>query len=160
MNFPEIKNKVGLVIAWLILIPLAYLVYDRLQLLYVGERVVGVVENIWVSNGDCESGGYRGSRTYSCTRYDAIIGFETKPPTVHRTHILSWWSKNGHNQPISYSSRQVGDATKIIYDPEKASRIYENTIWGIWSIPLIIFFFLLAFVVSALTEDRKDFRRY
>lgn len=157
MDAPLIKNKFSLVIAGILTIPLLYFIADRIQLLHVGVHVDGVVEEVTAHNDRCSRRSGKHTTYYDCTKYNAIIGFNTLPPPIHSTFELSWWSESWHNQPVTYSSRQKWDLTKVIYDPKKISRVYEDTLWGIWWVPIMNLVMQLSFFGWAFSEEKKKY---
>lgn len=155
-NNSLIKNKLFFIIAILLTIPLLYFIFDRIQLTKVWKHVIGKVENVTAYNGRCSRWSWKHRTYYDCTKFTAIIWFDTLPPPIHSIFNLSWWSKRWRNQPISYSSRQIWDPTRVIYDPNKLSRAYEDTIWWIWWVPFMNFIIQLSFLFWAFSEKKEE----
>lgn len=157
MEEPLIKNKASLYIAIILIIPLLYFITDRIQLIQVWKHVIWKVEKVISYNDRCSRRSGKRTIYYDCTKYTATVWFDTlpPPPSIHSTFELSWWSERWRDQPISYSSRQEWDPTRVIYDPNKISRVYEDTIWWIWWVPIMNFIIQINFLFWAFSEKKR-----
>lgn len=155
---PLIKNKMIFIISIGILIWVVYFIIDRIQFLSVASHTMWVVESITTSNDRCSERRNKRTYYYDCTKFHAIIGFDTlpPPPIVHSTFWLSAGSVRGHDQPLSRATRHEGESTKVTYDPSNLDRVYEDTLFGVWGTPIIMFFAQIMTLISSFTEKKKQ----
>lgn len=145
----KVKQPTWLVVAGIIFCGILYFIFDRIQFLSIAERVTGIVSNISAYNDRCWW-----KHKYDCTEFTATVDFMT----LHwekNNFSISWGSERGHNQPISYSSRRIGGAIAVAYDPANIERVYEDTLWGIWWTPIMAFFLQIISFISAFSEPKK-----
>lgn len=145
----KVKQPIWLIVALLWLLLIGYFVVDRIQLLQVWERVTWKVINITSYNSRCW-----GKHKHDCTEYTAYVDFTTLVGQKSE-FTVSGWDSYWHNQPISDSFRRIWEPVKVIYDPKNISRVYEDTLWGVWWVPIMTFFFQILSFFSAFTEPKK-----
>lgn len=154
---PIIKNKVMFVISMILLLWCIYFIIDRIQFLSVAAHTTGKVESVTATNDTCSERRNKRTYHYDCTRFHAVIGFDTlpPPPIVHSNFGLSAGSVRWHNQPLSRATRHEWNSTKVAYDPTNISRVYEDTLFGVWWTPLTTFFAQIMTLLGALSEKRN-----
>lgn len=141
---------------WLLLISAALLVgvlgftADRLIFLATAEKTNGTVERVTSSNGRCGSK----KRKHPCTRFDAEVGFTTKAGRTGAVTV-SAGSTRGYDQPTTNADLHVGDSVRVVYNPRKPSKAYEDSTWGVWGTPLILLIGQVATMFGAFSEGRR-----
>lgn len=145
----KIKQPIWLIVAWILFFVILYFIADRIQLIQVGEHVIGNITNITAYNSRC---GWK--HKHDCTEFTAYVGFKT---IKWESSTFSVWGGNStwHNQPIASSYRKIWWEVKVIYDPNSIVRVYEDTLWWIWGVPIMTFFFQIMTFFSAFSEPKK-----
>jgi len=145
----KVKSWLLFGIGVLLVVPLAYFVYDRVQFVLTAQSVTAVVDRVTSENDRC---GRRRSR-HNCTKYRATLSYEVQ---ARRHHIsVSAGTQRGHNQPISRANYRSGDRVSVKYDPARPARAYRNTFWDIWGAPIFTFFAQIAVFVASFAEQRR-----
>ncbi|MEZ0260368.1 MAG: DUF3592 domain-containing protein [Alphaproteobacteria bacterium] len=146
-----IKQPLFFIISIALLLVIGWFVVDRIVFLQNAKRITGKVVSISAHNDRC---GSRRTR-YSCTRFDAKVQYT--PPETGKNYIMNLGagSVRGHNQPVSRSGYQIGSGVQVAYDARKPETSYEDTFFGIWGTPLMVFFFQITTFFSSLTEPRR-----
>lgn len=146
-----IKQPIFFIISIGLLLVIGWFVVDRMVFLQNAKRITGKVVSVSSHNDRC---GSRRSR-YSCTRFDAKVQYT--PPETGKSYTLSLGagSSRGHNQPVSRASYQIGNSVQVAYDARKPETSYEDSFFGIWGTPLMVFFFQITTFFSSLTEPRR-----
>ncbi len=154
---PVIKNKISFVVSMILLVWVIYFVIDRIQFLSVAAHTTWVVESVTASNDRCSERRNKRTYHYDCTRFHAVIWFDTlpPPPIVHSNFNLSAGSVRWHDQPLSLASRYESEITKVTYDPKNISRVYEDTLFGVWWTPITAFFAQIITLFGAFSEKKK-----
>ncbi len=154
---PIIKNKILFVISMILLVWVLYFIADRIQFLLIAAHTTWIVESVTASNDRCSERRNKRTYHYDCTRFHADIWFDTlpPPPIVHSNFNLSAWSVRWHNQPLSRATRHEWGVTKVTYDPTNISRVYEDTLFGVWWTPISIFFAQIMTFFWAFSEKKK-----
>lgn len=146
-----IKQPIFFIISIALLLVIGWFVVDRIIFLQNAKRITGKVVSVSAHNDRC---GSRRSR-YSCTRFDALIQYT--PPETGRSYTLSLGagSARGYDQPVSRASYHIGQGVQVAYDGRKPEVSYEDSFFGIWGTPLMVFFFQITTFFSSLTEPRR-----
>ena len=71
---------------------------------------------------------------------------------------LSTGEKRNHNQPVSYSRIKRGEAVPVVYSSANPEKAYEDTLFGVWGGPIVMFMFQISTFFASLTEKRRRFR--
>ena len=114
------------------------------------ETTVGEVITVDASDDTC---GSKRSR-HSCTKFTARVQYQT-PPDLTFHILVSAGSARGHGQPVERAVPNVGDRLEVVYSTETPSRAYQNTLFGVWGVPLMAGFFHVATMIGSLTEGRR-----
>ena len=149
-----IKQPVFAVVAFLLLLVLAWFVVDRLLFLETAKRTSGRVVNVSAQNSSC--GGRRSH--YSCTQFNAIVEYTPEGQSRPYHLSLSAGSARGHNQPVSRASLAQGGSVRVAYNPRDPEESYEDSFSGIWGTPILVFVIQISSFFTSLTEPRR--RRY
>lgn len=137
---------------WVIVVlcvPLVYFLVDRIDFVWSSEKVMGTVEDVRAHNGTCG-----GKHKYSCTKYDATLGYRVND-VDYRIEVEAG-RKRGRDHPVTFADHRVGDAVQVAYDSRKPERAYRNTWWDIWGMPFLVFMFqIAAFFGNQKERDRE-----
>lgn len=155
---PLIKNKMIFIISIGLLIWVIYFIIDRIQFLSIASHTTWVVESVTAANATCSERRNKTTHYYNCTKFHAVIGFDTlpPPPIVHSVFWLSAGSARWYDQPISRATRYEWWSTKVTYDPSNLDRVYEDTLFGVWWTPIMMFFAQIMTLISSFTEKKKN----
>jgi hypothetical protein len=126
-------------------------VVDRLLFLRSAQTSMGTVVNVTSYNGTCGSKNNR----HTCTKYNADVEFPDKQNTRHRLNI-SAGSCRGSNQSLSNASYGIGAKVEVVYDPDKPSRAYPNTFFGVWGTPIMVFAFQISSFLGSLFDKKRS----
>jgi hypothetical protein len=154
MRIPVIRQPIWAYISGALLLVALGFVVERVLFLQKAEQVTGVVSDISSYNDRCgRSGKHR--RRYACTKYNATIDFTTlRGESVRLT--VSAGSTRGQDRPISNASKRVNQSVAVVYDPDNPAKAYEDTLFGVWGVPILIFIFQIAAMIGSLTKGRRD----
>ena len=144
-----IRQPLWAIVSLVVLVVLAGFVVERCMFLYRAERAIGRVIAVDSYNSTC---GRRRSR-YSCTEFDATVEFSTKTAARYTLEVSAGTAR-GYNQPLSRASRRVSDGVPVVYDPNKPTKAYEDSVWGVWGMPIILAMFQVASFFSSLCEPK------
>lgn len=144
-----IKKPWLLVVSIILAFVILYFIVDRIEFITNAEKTIGRVQSISVRNDRC--GGRR--NRYECTEFSALIGFTTKAGKYGQFNIRAG-SARGHNQPISRANLQTSDYVNVIYDPRDITRVYEDSFYGVWGTPIMIFFFQISTLFGAMSRPK------
>ena len=146
-----IKRPMYAIISSVLLVVVVGYIIERVSFLRRAERTVGIVTEISSFNGRC---GTRRSK-HDCTKFYAKVHFT--PMNTENIYLLeiSAGSKRGHYQPISFANLKKNDSVPVVYDPHNPKKSYEDSLWGVWGTPIMIFFFQIGSFFSSLTEGRR-----
>ena len=145
-----IKHPWLLAVSGVCLLIALWLVVDRTMFLRSAEETTGTVVELSGRNDRC---GRRKAR-YSCTKFSAHVEYETQSGSTHTLQI-SAGSARGHNQPASSARVRKGGPVSVVYAPDQPTRAYENTLFGVWGVPLLAGFAQIATFLGSLVEGRK-----
>jgi hypothetical protein len=140
-------------VSLILFIVLAAFVIERLWFLETAARTNGNVAEVTSYNSRC--GGGRRNRSYSCTKFKAYIEFYANLGVMHRFSV-SAGRKRGSNQSISYSRLAPGQNVPVVYDPKKPQKAYEDTLWGVWGTPIILFFGQIITFFSSMLRSKNS----
>jgi hypothetical protein len=148
-----IKNKWFAGISFILLIIFAGFVIERLAFIRSADTTDGTVISVDSRNGRC--GGGRRKRSYACTRFESTVEFVSKSGARY-TLLVSSGSARGQNQPRSKARLQEGSLVPVIYDPTNPASVYENTVWGVWGMPILLFFLQIGtFIASFFSPNTQ-----
>jgi hypothetical protein len=148
----KIKNGVFFGISLLLILPLAYFLFDRVKFLTSAQQTYGVVQQLRAENDRC---GRKRSR-HNCTKFRAMLSYDVQGRQYQIE--VSAGSTRGHNQPVSYADYGVGQTEVVAFDPRQPSHAYRNKLWDIWGAPIATFLIQIATFVASINERRKDKR--
>ena len=129
---------------------------ERLRFLRQAEKVQGTVTQIMASDG--KSSGGKGRRSQDCTRFTAEIRFATRSGGTGRISIGAG-SSRGHGQSISHADYRVSQTVPVVYDPRNMAKAYQNSLMGVWDIPIYILVAQFSALIASLSEARQKKRR-
>ena len=124
---------------------------ERLLFLKVAKHISGTVLEIVSRDGGCGRGIYSSK---VCTHYKAKVSFRSSG-NVHNTIIVDAGSSRGAGQPISKASIKMGQAVRVVYDPNDLNKTYEDTILSVWAVPIGIFIPLIMILNVHFFPRRK-----
>ncbi|MCC7070321.1 MAG: DUF3592 domain-containing protein [Deltaproteobacteria bacterium] len=145
-----IKQPWLLVVSGILLVGAIGFAVDRLIFLASAEKTQGTVERITASNGRCGSK----KNKYPCTRFEAEVAFTTKKGRDGEITV-SAGSARGNNQPTSAADLSVGRGVPVVYNPRNPSKAYQDSLWGVWGTPLMMFIGQVATLFGSLSEGRR-----
>ncbi len=145
-----IKQPWLLVISGLLLVGALGFAADRVIFLMGAQKTRGTVERLTAENGRCGSK----KNKYSCTRFSADVAFTTSDGRSSSISI-SAGSTRGHNQPTSSANVSVGQGVPVVYSPRNPSKAYQDSLWGVWGAPLMMFIGQLATLFGSFSEGRR-----
>ena len=149
----KIRNGFFFGLSLLLILPLGYFLYDRMEFVRTARETSGTVEQVTSENTSC---GRKRTR-HACTKYRATLRYDVQG-TQYRITVPAGRSR-GHNQPISHAQYAVGGRDVVVYDPRRPGRAYRDRVWDIWGAPLITFFVQIGSFLAGFTERQKE-RRY
>lgn len=150
-----IKQPFFALVSAVLLVVLIGYVYERLAFLNKAIHTTGTVVDVSSYNKTC---GRRRSR-HACTKYVAKVRFQNIAGKAHVLKI-SAGSKRGYNMPLSSADYHVNDPAKVVYDPENNDTAYEDSFWGVWSGPIMVFIFQILFFFFSLFEPKRRQEHY
>lgn len=132
---------------------------ERVLFLKNAVRVNGTVLSITGTEGTCVDyrrpryrAGEKRIRFDSCTKFVATVGY-TSPNNARSTFIVEAGQRRGIEQPIKYASLIVGERVQAIYDSRDPARVYKDTLWGVWDVPIMIFIVFIVGVISYVVPN-------
>lgn len=123
---------------------------ERLHFLSTASRTTGEVTGISAENSRC--GGRR--HRYACTKFQADVAFRAEDGERY-TMTIGAGSTRGRDASKALASRRRGDDVKVVYDPGKPTKAYEDSTMGVWGGPLMTLFAQIITFFSSLTEPRR-----
>jgi hypothetical protein len=154
-----IKNKFFFAISMLVLIILLWLIVDRIYFLASALKTTGTVYDISSTNSTCRTGGNRSRgkryRSYNCTKFDAHIKYFPVNETFEVRFSISAGSSKGHNSNASNASFSKNQIVPVVYDPKNPEKIYEDSFFGVWGTPFMVFIFNIFSFFIAFTSDSR-----
>jgi hypothetical protein len=149
-----IKNPIFAAISGILLLVVIGFVVERLRFLDSAQKTVGQVSEVRSHNTRCGSSG-KGKKKYPCTKYDATVDYSA-PGYSETFHLeLSAGSARGTGQPLSEADYKRGDAVKVVYDPKNPSKAYQDSLFGVWGAPIVLFVVQLATMFGSLVERKR-----
>lgn len=148
----KVKNGFFFGLSLLLLLPLGYFIYDRIEFVRTARKTSAIVEQVTGRNDSC---GRKRAR-YACTKFQATLRYEVRGNQYRITAPAG--STRGLDQPASRASYRIGGAEVVAYDPRKPSRGYRDMLWDIWGAPLVTFFVQFGTFVASFS-DRRDHKR-
>lgn len=137
-------------ISAILLFVVLWFVVDRLWFLQSAETAMGTVRNVTSYNDRCGSKNNR----YACTKFNADVAFVDKNNSSYQISI-SAGSCRGSNQALSNASYGVGANVEVVYDPKNPRRAYQNTFFGVWGTPIMVFAFQVSSFFASLFEKKR-----
>ncbi len=140
-----------------LLLALGFLGYvaERLIFLQKAARTTGTVVSVEAYNSSC--GGGRRRSSYPCTKYRASISFTALDKLTHR-FTISAGSARGSNQPKNRARPAADQKVPVVYDPKNPGKAYEDSIWGVWGVPISLLIAHLISLFTSLSEPRRRFK--
>jgi hypothetical protein len=146
----KIRSSLLFGIGVLMVVPLGYFVYDRIEFVRTARQTAGVVEEVTRQNSSC---GRKRTR-HACTKYEATLRYEVQG-AQYRIFVAAG-SSRGHDRPISHAYYAIGARDVVAYDPRRPGRAYRDRFWDIWGAPLITFLFQIGTFVASFHEREKN----
>ena len=151
-----IKQPWALAISGIFLFIAVYYVVERAFFIMSAEKTLGSVVKVESYNSRC-GGGKRRSK-YDCTKFTSYVRYFNLKNSPYEISLSSG-SSRGHNQPDSYARLKMGESVPIIYDPKNPAKAYEDTIWGVWGVPIMLFFGqICSFLISISQPKTRGYR--
>jgi hypothetical protein len=144
-----IKQPIWAIVSLALLVVIAGFIVERCIFLYNAERAIGRVIAVDSHNGTC---GHRRSR-YACTEFDATVEFSTRMAARYTLEISAGTAR-GYDQPLSRASRRVSDGVWVVYNPNKPTKAYEDSVWGVWGMPIVLALFQLTSLLVSISEPK------
>jgi hypothetical protein len=145
-----IRQPLFAIISFICFLVVGYFIVDRCLFLYSAERANGRVIKVVGHNSWC---GYRRSR-HPCTEFDAVVEFSTQVSSYHTLEV-SAGSARDYYQPLSRASLRVGSVVSVVYDPSNPKRAYNDSLWGVWGMPIMIAMFQLSSLLASMSEPKN-----
>jgi hypothetical protein len=146
-----IKQPLVAGIALIFFLAFTYFVVERVLFINAAERTVGTVTEVLSKDGRC--GGGRRRRRYPCTKFVAVVTYVVDQKMFRLN--LSAGSARGYDRPIDRASYTHQQHVKVVYSRENPAHAYEDSLWGVWAVPIILFFGQLVTFITSLVEPRK-----
>lgn len=144
-----IKQPIWAIASLVALLIIGGFVVDRCIFLHTAEHTIGRVLALNSYDSRC---GRRRSR-YNCTKFDATVEFSTKAAARYTLEV-SAGSARGYHQPLSSASLRVNEGVPVVYDPNKPTRAYEDSLWGVWGTPIMLAVFQITSLFVSMTEQK------
>ncbi len=119
---------------------------ERLIFISSAQKTIGQVIGLESYNDRC--GGGRRRRSYACTKFTANIQFFDRQGSRYEFQS-SAGSSRGSNRSIDNADYSVGVGVEVIYNPKNPKKVYVNTIFGVWGIPIVLFFTQIGALISS-----------
>jgi hypothetical protein len=138
-------------VSLILFLGLAYFVIERIIFINNAEHTEGTVTEIRARNSTC--GGSRRRRSYSCTKFNANVKYQV----TNKEYILnlSAGSARGDNRSTEQATYNYHQKINVIYNPKDPAHAYEDSIWGVWAVPIMLFFGQIVTFITSLTEPKK-----
>lgn len=146
----KIKQPIYGVIAAILLVVISGYVIERILFLQIAEKTTGTVYDISSTNSRCG-----GKRRHNCTKFNASIKFNPLNNESEVRFVISAGSSRGHNRPLKEADYRVGENVPVVYDPNKPTKAYEDSFFGVWGVPIMLLFFQIISFFTSLTEPKR-----
>jgi hypothetical protein len=124
-------------------------VADRTLFLLRAVRTTGNVVDLNATNGRCRCG----KRChYDCTKFQALVRFQTREEPA--TLWVSAGTSHGHNAALASAQYGVGNPVPVVFNPRNPTEAYRNSLWDVWGLPILTFFFQIATLIGSFTQRR------
>jgi len=147
-----IRQPLSLAFAGLLAVVLIGYVIERMIFLSTAVKASGTVISVDAHNGRC--GGGRRRAKNPCTKFNSTVEFQASNGRPYRFSVSSG-STRGSDKPTSNARLKIGAAVPVVYSPKDPSKAYEDSLWGVWAIPIFLFVGHLAALVASFMEPRR-----
>lgn len=146
----KIQSRLLFGISLLLVLPLGYFVFDRIEFVRTAQHTSGIIEHVTGTNDRC---GRKRSR-HDCTMFRATLRYDVQG-SQYRINV-SAGNARGHDQPVSRSNYTIGAQEFVAYDPRRPSRAYRDKLWDVWGAPLVALFIQIGTFVASFAEQRRE----